>query len=46
VYNVDGSPNEAGPISEVATVVLRYNGHSEHTSFAVTQLGKQSMILG
>jgi hypothetical protein len=46
VYNVDGSPNEAGPISEVATVVLCYNGHSERTSFAVTQLGKQSMILG
>jgi hypothetical protein len=37
VYNVDGSPNEAGPISEVATVILRYNGHSERTSFAVTQ---------
>ena len=29
VYNVDGSPNEVGSISEVVEVVLRYCDHSE-----------------
>ncbi|KAF7354540.1 hypothetical protein MSAN_01366500 [Mycena sanguinolenta] len=45
VFNVDGSPNEAGIITEVADVVLRYNGHSEHAQFVVTQLGKEKLIL-
>jgi hypothetical protein len=46
VYNVDGTPNEGGAIREIADVILRYNGHAERTQFAITQLGKQSMILG
>jgi hypothetical protein len=46
VYNVDGTPNEDGAIREIADVILRYNGHAERTQFAITQLGKQSMILG
>jgi len=46
VFNVDGSPNEAGQISEVVDVVLRYKTHSERTLLAVFNLGKQSMILG
>jgi hypothetical protein len=46
VYNVDGTPNEAGAIREIADVVLRYNGHSERAQFAITQLGKQNLILG
>jgi len=46
VYNVDGSPNEAGQISEVVDVVLRYKTHSERTLLAVSSLGKQNMILG
>jgi len=29
VYNVDGSPNEAGQISEVVDVVLCYKTHSK-----------------
>jgi hypothetical protein len=29
VYNVDGTPNEAGSINEVVKVVMCYNGHSE-----------------
>jgi len=45
VYNVDGSPNEAGWISEVVDVVLRYKIHSERTLLAVSSLGKQNMIL-
>jgi hypothetical protein len=46
VYNVDGTANEAGMIVEIANMILRYDGHSERTQFAVTHLGKQSMILG
>jgi len=45
VYNVDGSPNEAGRISEVIDVVLRYKTHSERTLLAVSSLRKQNMIL-
>jgi len=29
VFNVNGSPNEAGQISEVVDVVLRYKTHSK-----------------
>jgi hypothetical protein len=46
VYNVDGTPNEAGSIREVVDVILRYQDHSERAHFAVTGLGKQNMILG
>jgi len=46
VYNVNGSPNEAGQISEVVDVVLCYKTHSERTLLAVSSLGKQNMILG
>lgn len=46
VYNLDRSPNKAGAISRIVDLVLRYNGHTEHTQFAVTSLGKQNLILG
>ena len=46
VYNVDGTPNEAGAIREVADIVLDYRGHSERVQLAVTRLGKQKLILG
>jgi len=46
VFNVDGSPNKAGQISEVVDVVLRYKTHSERTLLTVSNLGKQNMILG
>jgi hypothetical protein len=46
VLNVDGTPNGAGAITDVVNVILRYNDHSERTTFAVTSLGKQDMILG
>jgi len=45
VYNVDGSPNEAGQISEVVDIVLRYKTHAERMLLAVSSLGKQNMIL-
>jgi len=46
VFNVDGSSNEAGQISEVIDVLLRYKTHSERMLLAVSGLGKQSLILG
>jgi len=46
VYNVDGSPNEAGQISEVVDVVLHYKTHSERMLLAVSSLRRQNMILG
>jgi hypothetical protein len=46
VYNVDGTANDAGAITDIADVVLCYKNHSEHTQLAVTRLGKQSLILG
>jgi len=46
VFNIDGSPNEAGQISEIVNVVLWYKTHSERMLLAVSRLGKQSLILG
>jgi len=46
VYNIDGTPNEGGAIRKITDVILRYNGHAERTQFTITQLGKQSIILG
>jgi len=45
VFNVDGSPNEAGQISKVVDVLLRYKTYSERMLLAVSGLGKQSLIL-
>jgi hypothetical protein len=46
VHNVDGTPNEAGPIAEVAELDLSYEGHTERAIFAITALGDQNVILG
>jgi hypothetical protein len=46
VYNVDGTSNDAGMITDIADVILCYENHSEHTQLAITCLGKQSLIWG
>ena len=46
VYNVDRTLNEAGSITEVVDLILRYQNHLEWTLFAVTGLGRQKLILG
>jgi hypothetical protein len=46
VYNVDSTANDAGAITDIVDVILRYENHSECTQLAVTRLGKQSLILG
>ena len=45
VYNIDGSPNEAGSIMEAVTLLLRYKNHSERTTFCITNFGKQKLLL-
>jgi hypothetical protein len=46
VYNVNGTANDTGAITDIADIILCYENHSEHTQLAVTRLGKQSLILG
>jgi hypothetical protein len=46
VFNVDGTANTEGSISEVAELLLCYNGHSERALFCVTGLRRQNLILG
>jgi len=46
VFNMDGSPNKAGQISEVVDIVLHYKTHSERMLLAISNLRKQSMIFG
>jgi hypothetical protein len=46
VYNVDGTANDTGAITDIADIILCYENHSERTQLAVTRLGKQSLILG
>jgi predicted aspartyl protease len=46
VFNVDGTANTEGSISEVAELLLRYNSHSKRALFCVTGLGRQNLILG
>jgi predicted aspartyl protease len=46
VYNVDGTANDAGMITDIADIILCHKNHLERTQLAVTHLGKQSLILG
>ena len=46
VLNVDGTPNEAGQITEIVDMILRYKRHAERVVFAVTGLGKKDVLLG
>jgi hypothetical protein len=34
IYDVDGTANDAGMITDIADVILRYENHSEHTKLA------------
>ena len=43
---VDGTANTDGAISEVADLLLCYNGHSKRALFSVTGLRRQNLILG
>ena len=46
VFNVDGSRNSAGDITHTTTILMEYLGHREELTTEVTNLGKNSLILG
>src|SRR6266481_9997461 len=46
VYNVDGTPNEAGHITEALDLVIHYKDHTEWSTFYVTSMGQGEIILG
>jgi hypothetical protein len=46
IYNINGTANDAGAITDIADVILYYENHLECTQLAVMHLGKQSLILG
>src|SRR5882724_2308502 len=46
VYNVDGTPNEAGHITEVVNLIVQYKDHSERTTFHITGISRTTIILG
>jgi hypothetical protein len=46
IRNVDGTLNEAGSVTEVVELVLRYRNHSERAFFVVMGLGNQKVIMG
>jgi hypothetical protein len=46
VFNVDGSPNSMGQITEEVSLLVSHKGHKEIAVFEVTNLGKTNVILG
>ena len=46
VLNVDGTSNEAGQITEVVDLIVKYDRHAERMLLAVTGLGRKTLILG
>src|SRR5258708_19686404 len=46
LHNVDGSANEHGSIMEEVHALLHFGQHSERAQFPVTNLGRQSVIIG
>src|SRR5467141_2360613 len=46
VYNVDGTLNDAGYITEVVDLMVHHGDHSERATFHVTGIGRTTIILG
>jgi len=46
VYNIDGSVNRGGSITQEVTLILSYQGHKECAVFKVYDLGKSNLIIG
>jgi hypothetical protein len=46
VYNVDGTLNQGGSITEEITLMMSYRGHREKVVFEVCDLGKTLVIIG
>src|SRR5467141_3168918 len=46
VYNVDGTLNDAGYITEVIDLMVHHRDHSERATFHVMGIGRTTIILG
>lgn len=46
VYNVDGSKNQGGSITEEVDVIMTYQDHTEKATFAICDLGDKDAIIG
>jgi hypothetical protein len=46
VYNIDGTENVGGTITEEVTMIMSYQGHQERAVFEVCDLGKTDLIIG
>ena len=46
VYNADGTRNQAGPITEMAELILAIGDHQERIQLAVTNLGNTDLFIG
>jgi hypothetical protein len=46
VYNIDGTQNMGGSITEEITLMLSHKGHKEKAVFKVCDLGKATLIIG
>jgi len=46
VYNIDGTLNQGGSITEEITLMMSYKGHKERAVFEVCDLGKATVIIG
>ena len=45
VYNADGTRNQAGPITEMAELILAIGEHQERIQLAVTNLGSTDLFI-
>jgi Retroviral aspartyl protease len=46
VYNIDGTVNKGGSITEEVTLIMSYQGHKERAIFKVCDLAKTNLIIG
>jgi hypothetical protein len=46
VYNIDGTLNQGGSITEEITLMMSHYGHEERVVFKVCDLGKATLIVG
>ena len=46
VYNADGTRNQAGPITEMAELILAIGDHQERIQLAITNLGNTDLFIG
>ncbi|EJF63149.1 hypothetical protein DICSQDRAFT_56383, partial [Dichomitus squalens LYAD-421 SS1] len=46
LYNIDGSENRDGTITEVAVLTMKISDREEEVAFVVTDIGEEDVIIG